>query len=70
MAIPDHVFSNQDALVLGDSTDYNLWEIGRFHPEDGKLGLLLLESFKEDSLLALSETFSFAFNKWKLKNFW
>ena len=70
MAIPDHVFSRQDRLILGDNNDENLRHIERFRPDDGKLILDLLESFKEDNLLALSEAFSLAFDKWKLKNCW
>ena len=70
MAEPGHVFSSQDGLFLSDNIDSNLREITTFRPEDGKLALDLLESFKEDNLLAFGEAFSLAFDKWKLKHFW
>ena len=70
MAIPDHVFSRQDYLDLGDDDNENLREIERFHPQDGKLSLILRKGFKEDNFLALSEALLLAFDKWKLKDFW
>ena len=70
MAIPDHVFSRQDNLDLGDDDNENLREIERFHPQDGKLSLNLRKGFKEDNFLALNEELLLAFDKWKLKDFW
>ena len=70
MALPGHIFSIQDHLFLDDNNDDNLRKIKRFNPEDGKLALILLESFKIDNLLLLFEAFSLAIDKWGLRNFW
>ena len=70
MPTPDHIFSSQDYLFLDENNDDNLREIERFRPQEGKLVLVVRASFKEDNLLKVSKAFSFAFDKWKLENFW
>ena len=70
MPIPDHIFSLQDYLSLGDNNEENLRKIERFNPDDGKLVLNLLKSFKETSLAAFDKALSFIGNKWKLRDLW
>ena len=69
MANPRHVFSRQDCLFLGDNNAENRSTIESFIVEDGKLLLVLEKTFKQDNLLAVTNTISLTVHKWKLKHF-
>lgn len=71
MADPNHIFSNEDVLVLDTDDVGNSERIIRgFRQKTGKLCLELQETLKEGQLSTLSESLSMLSAKHILEHFW
>ena len=70
MALPTHVFAEQDYIRLIGDDDENLKAIQAFQPREDKLVLSLWESFNDKSLLEVSDALSHSFERWKLTSVW